>query len=151
MDHVAILRRSQLKKDDNLLKQILSGNKTIESRWYVNRVSPWNKIKKGETVYFKESGHPVIAKAQARGVLQFENLNNALANKIIKKYGKKIAPDLSDREFVKWWFQHNNKRYCILIFLQNPQLISPFNIDKTGFGAPSAWLVTDNINKIKKT
>jgi len=39
MDHVAILSKKY-----ELLDKIISGEKTIESRWYVNRIAPWNKM-----------------------------------------------------------------------------------------------------------
>lgn len=45
MDHVAILR-----KDWKLLPKILSGEKTIESRWYQTKRGSYNKIKEG-TLY----------------------------------------------------------------------------------------------------
>ena len=42
-----------------------------------------------------------------------------------------------------------NKKYCMLIFLKNPQKIEPFGIDKSGFGAMSAWISVDNVDRIK--
>jgi len=43
MDHVAIMKRSW-----GLIPKILSGEKTIESRWYKKRIPPWNRISKGK-------------------------------------------------------------------------------------------------------
>jgi len=43
-----------------------------------------------------------------------------------------------------------DKNYCILIFLKNPIGIKPFEIDKTGFGAMSAWIIAKNISKVKR-
>ena len=34
--------------------------------------------------------------------------------------------------------------------LKNPQEIKPFEINKTGFGAMSAWITVDSISRIKK-
>jgi len=42
------------------------GEKQIESRWYVNKINPWNKVKVGDTVYFKNSGDPVTAKVRVK-------------------------------------------------------------------------------------
>ena len=39
---------------------------------------------------------------------------------------------------------------CIFIFLDRVQKIKPFEIDKTGFGAMAAWLIVDDLEKIKK-
>lgn len=150
MDHVAILRRSRLKRGDNLLSQIIERRKTIESRWYVNKITPWNKIKKGEVIYFKESGGSVTAKAVVKNVLQFDNLNEKITKEIIQKYGSKIAPDLTFGEFLVWWKNNQKKRYCILVFLKNPRKIPPFEINKKGFGSACAWLTAENIERIKE-
>lgn len=40
MHHIAILRKSNIKKGDNLLKDIIDEKKTIESRWYINKINP---------------------------------------------------------------------------------------------------------------
>lgn len=149
MDHVAILRKSNFKKDDDILGDILSGRKTIESRWYVNKVVPWDKIFAGDTIYFKESGCPLTAKANVSEVLQYDNLDEAKALEIVAKYGKQIAPNLLEEEFFLWAQNHTDKRYCILIFLENVRKIPPFNIDKTGFGSACAWLCVGDIGKVK--
>jgi hypothetical protein len=44
-----------------------------------------------------------------------------------------------------------DKKYCLLIFLDHPELIESFEIDKTGYGAMAAWIRVDNINQIKRT
>ena len=150
MHHIAILRKSNLKKGDNLLGDILAGTKTIESRWYVNRVAPWNKITKGDTVYFKESGEKVTAKASVSKVLQYENLIYEKAKEIIEQYGKKIAPSETEEEWLNWIKENNKKRYCILVFLRDVEEIEPFAIDKTGYGSACAWMVMKNIDKVKK-
>lgn len=149
MDHVAILRKSNFKQGDNILRDILSGRKTIESRWYVNKIAPWDKICAGDAVYFKESGCPVTAKAQVSKVLQYDNLDKAKALEIITKYGKQIAPNLLEEEFFLWAQNHSDKKYCILIFLEDVQKIAPFNINKSGFGSACAWLAVGNIDKLK--
>ena len=102
MDHVAILRKSKISKGDDLLGDILRGTKTIESRWYVNRINPWNKVKKGDTVHFKESGCPVTIKACVSKVLQYENLDRKTNLKIIQDYGKFISPSSSQEKLKQW-------------------------------------------------
>lgn len=149
-EHIAILRKSNIKKGDDLLGDILSGNKTIESRWYVNKIAPWDRIKKGETVYFKESGCPVTAKAKVKNVIQYGNLSKNIVTEIITKYGKQIAPSTSKKDFIVWAEKKKNKRYCILVFLKNVEMIEPFEIDKTGYGISSAWLITENVNRLRK-
>lgn len=140
MDHVAIMKKSW-----RLIEKIESGEKIIESRWYKCRRDPWNKISKGDTVYFKNSGEPVVLKASASRVLQFDDLDKTKIATILKKYGNNIGAGGIPH------FEESlvDKKYCILIWLSDAMRITPFSINKKGFGAPSAWIVIDNINKIK--
>lgn len=151
MNHIAILRKSNFKKGDNILGDIIAGRKTIESRWYVNKVAPWGRIFAGDNVYFKESGQPVTTKACVSRVVQYDNLDLEKALEIIKKHGKQIAPNLSDGEFFLWAQSHSDKKYCILIFLQDVQRVPSFNINKRGFGSACAWLLVDDIDEVKVT
>ncbi len=133
MDHVAIMKKSW-----GLIPKILSGQKKIESRWGVNRCSPWGKVKEGDTVYFKNSGGPITVKAKISKVEQFAKLTPQKIKEILEK----INGDTS-------WAK--NKRYCTLIYLTDVKSVKPFNINKTGFGSASAWLIVSDINKIKIT
>ncbi|MBD3365982.1 hypothetical protein GF360_01415 [candidate division WWE3 bacterium] len=149
MDHVAILRKSNLKKGDDLLGDILAGTKTIESRWYVNRVAPWDRVAKGDTVYFKQSGCNVTARAKVSKVLQFSDLTDTTIEYILQTYGRKIAPHTPPEEFIAWVKRQKKKRYCILIFLTDVEKVEPFSIDKSGYGSACAWLVTEDIEELK--
>ncbi len=139
MEHLAILNKKL-----NLLQKIISGEKTIESRWYVNRKAPYGCIKKGDIVYFKNSGEPVSVKVSVANVLQFDNLNDAKILQILKEYGKRLGVDESYASNIK------GKRYCVLVFLGNVKEIKQFDINKKGYGMMSAWITVDNINKLKK-
>ncbi len=141
MDHLAILSKSR-----KLLDKILSGEKTIESRWYATKRAPWNKIKKAETIYLKNSGEPVTAKATVSEVMQFE-LDKEKVKDILEKHGKEICITDIQTSYEK----NKDKRYCILISLKDAQKIEPFSIDKTGFGLMSAWITVDDIKEITKT
>lgn len=149
MDHIAILRKANISKGDNLLRDILNGTKTIESRWYVNRISPWDKINKGDVVYFKESGSPITAKANVSKIIQLDNLNDITIKNLISEFGKAISPGTSNEQWSNWIKKQTKKRYCILVFLKDVEKVKPFNIDKTGYGISSAWLPVGSIHKVK--
>lgn len=137
-----------MRKSWELTEKILSGEKKIESRWYSVKYKPWGCIKKGEVVYFKDSGEPVKIKAEVNNVLQFADLTPKKVKEILGEYGK---DDGIEKEKTAEFFERfKYKKYCMLIFLKNPQQIEPFEIDKTGFGAMSAWITTDDISKIKR-
>lgn len=72
MIHIAIMN-SRL----GLIDKIVSGEKTIESRWYKYRMDPWNKIKVGEKIYFKDTGALVTAMAEVDKVEQYADLEMA--------------------------------------------------------------------------
>lgn len=134
MHHLAILAKKR-----KLLGLILEGKKTIESRWYQTKRTPWDNIKAGDIIFFKDSGEPVTARADVEKVLQFE-LADRPAEEIIKEYGKRICINSSKGL--------ENKNYCILVFLKNPKRITPFSVNKKGYGLMSAWIAVDNIKKL---
>lgn len=143
MEHLAIMKKSW-----GLTDKILSGQKKIESRWYSVKYKPWNSIKEGETVYFKDSGKPVNLKAEVGRVMQLTDLTPNRVKEILTEYSDDAG---LEKEKISEFFEiFKNKKYCILIFLKNPQEIKPFEIDKTGFGVMSAWITVGNISKIKK-
>lgn len=143
MEHLAIMRKSW-----GLTDKILNGQKSIESRWYSVKYKPWDAIEAGETVYFKDSGDSVKIKAEVSRVLQFAGLTPRKVKEILDEYGNDDG--IEKEKIPKFFEKFKNKKYCVLIFLKNPIEVNPFNIDKTGFGAMSAWITIDDISKIKK-
>ena len=138
MDHLAILS-----KEGKFLDKILSGEKSIESRWYKFKKTPYETIAAGDVIYFKESGESVTAKSQVSGVLFFDQLNEEKITKLLQQYGKELGISLSYAEKVK------GKKFCTLIFLEKVERIEPFEINKKGYGLMAAWITVDRIEKIK--
>ncbi|RJQ18213.1 hypothetical protein C4573_00640 [Candidatus Woesearchaeota archaeon] len=141
MQHVAIMKKSW-----KLTEKILSGKKKIESRWYSSKIAPWDNIHAGDVVYFKDSGDPVTIRAEVEKVLQF-SLNRDKVKEILMQYGH--ADGIAIQDIQKSYEKLKKKKYCILVFLRNPFKITPFNIDKTGFGNMAAWIAVEDINSIK--
>lgn len=143
MDHVAIMRKSW-----GLTDKILSGRKTIESRWYMSRAAPWDRIKPGDKVYFKNSGEPVRVRAEVEKVLQFSDLKPEKVREILDEYGKMDGIEKAD--VGKFFGMFKDKRYCMLIFLRDARETEPFEIDKSGFGSMSAWVTVEDVERVKK-
>lgn len=143
MDHVAIMKKSW-----GLTEKILSGEKKIESRWYVAKYPPWDRIAEGETVYFKDAGEPVSLKAEVEKVLQFSDLDSDKVKLILAEYGKDDG--IGENKIKEFYERFKNKNYCMLIFLKNPVQIEPFEINKAGFGAMAAWICVNDISRVKK-
>lgn len=123
MNHIAIMN----KRYGDLIAKILSGEKKIESRWSKNKIAPWNRVHPEDAIYFKNSGGLVIARAEVEKVRQFEKNDFDKAKKLFK--------------FPQAWAE--NKNYCVLIWLKEPKKVSPFKINKSGFGSAAAWLCCD--------
>lgn len=136
-----------MRKSWGLLPKILTGEKTIESRWYKNKYSPWDKINKRDIVYFKNSGESVTVKTEVFDILQYAGLKPERVREILQEYGAKNG--LGINEIDKYYEMFKEKNYCLLIFLKNPEKIEPFEIDKSGFGAMSAWIMVDDISQIR--
>ena len=105
MHHVAIMT-----KQWGLIPKILSGEKTIESRWYQTRRTPWDKASAGDTVFFKNSGEPVIAQASVAKVLQLELSGVTNAKEVTQQYGRQICLVNQDPE--TW---ERLPKYCVLL------------------------------------
>lgn len=117
MEHLAIMTKGYIEK-------ILSCEKTIESRFSQNKISPYGRISAGETVFMKESGKEVSAAFDVADVIFFDDLTEEKILKIKTQYGKEIC---ADEEF---WKSKKDAKYATLIFIKNPRLITPFKIYK---------------------
>lgn len=144
MDHVAIMRKSW-----GLVPKVLSGEKKIESRWYLNKYKPWGAIKKGDRIFFKDSGFPITVSAKVEKILQFENLNRKKVKEILMQFGREDG--IGSEDVPHYFDLFKDKNYCLLIFLEKVKKVKPFNIDKTGFGMMSSWITVKNIKQISKT
>ena len=142
MQHIAIMKKSW-----GLIPKILSGEKSVESRWYKTKHTPWDNIKPGEVVYFKDSGSPVTIKAEVEKVVQFSDLIPEKINELLSLFDEAIG---LERDKIPDFFERvKDKKYCILIFLKNAQKVEPFDIDKTGFGNMAAWIRVGKVEQVK--
>jgi len=136
-----------MKKSWGLLEKILSGEKTAESRWYNQKRAPFDKIQKGDFIFFKNSSEHVSLKARVLKVVQFENISERERKEILKKYGK---ADLGCRQIMPEIEKYTKgKKYCVMVFFNNVKKVKPFEINKKGFGSMSAWITVSNVNEIK--
>jgi ASC-1-like (ASCH) protein len=142
MDHVAIMKASW-----KLTEKVLSGEKTIESRWYTSRRTPWDSVVVGERIYFKDSGSPVTACATVAKVLQFE-LTSEKVKEILDTYGAQIG--IPPASVPKFYERFKDKKYCVLVFLEDARAVEPFDIDKKGFGNMAAWITVEDVNTLRR-
>lgn len=125
MKHLAILKQP-------FLDMILSGEKTIESRWAMHKIAPFNKLSVGDEILLKETSKDVIATAKVKDFKYFE-LTPKVADEIKQKYGKEIGVYKFEN-----WENYRNKKYCTLIWLENVEKVKPFKVKRSN-GA--GWLI----------
>ena len=116
MNHLAIM------DDKKYIDKILNKEKTIESRFSKNKISPYKKIKPNDVVYLKVSGsNKIVAKFEVSKVLFFEKFD---IQDIKHKYNKFIcAPDF-------YYIKKKYSKYATLIYIKNPCLIEKKEIIK---------------------
>lgn len=125
MKHIAILKQP-------FFDMVLTGEKTIESRWSMKKVAPYNKVSAGDLILLKETGKMVTATAIVSQA-KFYELTPEKVEELREKYGKKIGTDK-----FKDWQATLQKKYCTLIWLENVQKISPLKVPRSN-GA--GWIV----------
>jgi len=143
MHHVAIMR-----PELGLLEKVLSGQKTIESRWLQQRRAPWRCVATNDVVYFKNSGEPVSVKATVQKVAYYDQLSPSKVKAILEQHGTALG--LTNHDIASFYSQHARKKYGVLIWLSHVRPVnSPFFVNKKGFGAMSAWLTVQDIAALK--
>lgn len=131
--HIVILAKRYF-GCDSIYKMILSGAKTIESRWSMNKIAPYGKVSVGDILLLKESGKPITAKAVVKDV-KYYRLTPEIVDEIRVKYGKQIGTDGKAD-----WADTMQKRYGTLIWLSDVHTVEPIYIQKS-HGA--GWIVVD--------
>jgi len=122
------------------LDEILAGRKTVESRLSVNRVAPYNRVKPGDRVLFKQSAGPYRAAATATQVrsLRIRSHDHLMAIFEAQKHHISGAQIAAARDF---FVSKHAARYATLITIAE---VTPIN---EGPAIPPlhgrAWLCLD--------
>ena len=117
------------------LDEILSGIKTVDSRFTKNRIAPYKKVKIGDILYFKLSGGLVYGKAEVEKVLYFDELTPAKVKSIFDQYNTQIRARL---EFIE---QKLTSEYATLMWLTNVTRVTPFAVEHHG---QSSWFQVES-------
>lgn len=118
MEHLAIMKKGYIEK-------ILSGEKKIESRFSMNRITPYHKISPGDKVYMQEVGKEVTAVFEVEKALFFDGLTEEKVEEIRAHYGKDICADEA------FWSLKKHSKYATLLYIKAPRPITPFQIHKS--------------------
>lgn len=105
---------------------ILTGEKTIETRFSRAKIAPFGQISSGDLVYIKPAGKDIIGQFRVKKVISFENLDLNDLNDLRKKYGEQIAMDED------YWKGKEKTKVATLIFIGDSSrfITSPVKIPK---------------------
>jgi hypothetical protein len=118
--------------NEPFMSLIFAGEKTIESRFSINKVGPFAKISKGDIVLMKKSGGPVLAYFIAGDIEYISNVTPEKIKEIEKNYGKQIGTQ-HDSMF---WEGRARANYITLISVKKIKRLPPFiseKKDRTGW------------------
>jgi hypothetical protein len=105
------------------LSMVLSGEKTIESRFSRNRCAPYGQIDDGDIILLKEVAGPICGLALACRTWCYD-LRIEPIDRIRHRFGAAIR---ADDEF---WSSRADAHYATLIELGAPASIAPVSCDK---------------------
>ncbi len=117
-------------------EEILSGKKTIESRFARVKNPPFGAISAGDLVYIKPSGKDIIGQFRVKKVFFFDSLDLTDLNNLKKSYGRKLSVDK------EYWEKQKNARFGTLIFIGDCTkfIFSPVKFPKKDL---RGWVVLD--------
>lgn len=115
---------------------ILSGKKTIESRFSKVKSVPFGVISSGDLVYIKPSGKDIIGQLRVKKVFFFDGLDLSDLSYLRNLYGEGL---LVEKEY---WEKNKNARYGTLIFIGDCTrfITSPVKFRKKDL---RGWVVLD--------
>lgn len=123
--HLVILKKAYLDR-------ILDGSKTVECRLSCVRLPPYGSVRRGDTLWLKQSGHWIRGTARVRSVRYFHPLDRAMLALLKERYSRAIG---ADRSFFRWKKQ---RRFATVIRLSQVRDIAPIAYPKSD---RRAWVV----------
>ncbi|MBI4040002.1 ASCH domain-containing protein [Candidatus Daviesbacteria bacterium] len=130
--HLAIMSHSAI-------EAVLSGKKTIETRFSKKRIAPFGQISSGDLVYMKIPGGEILGQFRVKKVFFFENLEPDDIEELFKKYDQKLS--VGEPEFDrKYQTEKKNSSFGTLIFVADSErfITSPIKIKKSDL---RGWMV----------
>jgi hypothetical protein len=106
------------------LEYILEGRKTVESRFSIRRVAPFDRVDSGDIVLLKRSCGPIVGLCEVSDVW-FYHLDPASWLEIREDYGRALC--IEDPEF---WRTRQHTSFATLMRLQHTRELPPVPFPK---------------------
>lgn len=142
MDHVVYL---DVKEKE--LSKLINGEKTMIIRGAAGRKLPYGRVHPGEVLWFVENDGSGLVQccATVKKVINSDKLTEQESQELISEHQPMLC--LSSSQMKRW----GGKRYLVLIEVENLKEITPFSIDRSGFGNMDDWLPVEDIESIKNS
>lgn len=105
------------------LSYVLSGQKTVETRFSSKRCAPYERVSCGDVILLKQVGGPVIGICEVRAVCFYVLRDDTWSE--IKEFAREICA-----EEPSFWEERRDACFASLIHIVNVTSISPFRIHK---------------------
>ncbi len=133
--HLAIIHK-------NYLDAVLRGEKSVEARIARVRCAPFGRVERGDVIYLKQTGGPVLAFATARRVRTYRDMTPGDLRALRVEWNDRIC---GSSEF---WAERHGCRYATLIELVDiNSTVSPSLrrrlLDWVPRGSRSGWHVIE--------
>lgn len=122
--HLAIMSRS-------VIEAILSGHKTIETRFSKHKIAPFGMVSVDDLVFIKPPGEDIIGQFRVKKVFNFEGLTEKDIENIFNEYKERIGWGKMEEE-ERYFEDKKNSLFGTLIFIgESERLItSPIKFKK---------------------
>jgi len=139
MNHLAIYNTKAYGED--YIEMMLSGRKTIDSKFSYRRTAPYMKIKPGDLIYLKESSGPIRGRVTVGRVVNEELRDPEHVMTFLAPFKKELGlPDESTLMVI--WRDRMNKKYVCQWTMLNPErAYNPVTIIKRDM---RSWIVDYN-------
>jgi predicted transcriptional regulator len=118
--------------------RIMDGVKKFESRFSINKIAPYDRIKKGDIVFVKKSSDNIFGFFVA-GNVEFKTISDL--QEIKKEYAENLCIDSDD-----FWEQKKNAKYLTIIEITGLKETQHVAIEKKD---PSAWVILQKRKTMK--
>lgn len=125
------------------LSLLLKGEKSIESRFSINKVPPFEKVSEGDIVFVKKSGGEVIGYFIAGKASYYSAPNEAKLEHIKKNFSKAIGTHCVNG----FWESRHHAKHISLIEVKFITKLKPLKIDKRDRTAWSIVRLNPNLNQ----
>lgn len=122
--HLAIMNKQTI-------EAILSGRKTVETRFSKHKIPPFGQVSAGDLIYMKPPGEDIIGQCRVKKVFNFEGLTSNDMEKLFVDYGKQIGIGVKEED-EKYFQGKRDSSYGTLIFISESErfITSPVKIKK---------------------